>query len=1408
MPVAVAQESASTSATSDISNPPEATPSTLLDQLEATDSASISAIIDTPVSSISADLLTPTPTLEMLTGPSGVLSPSASMKGPPHFRAMMRHAFRAGEVPSVIVDALTISSIKTTVRDSKGTVIDSTPSIETYDGGIRVSVIPKTSMKPGKYTIVIEDTSTGMTITQDFLWGVLAFNTDQATYNPGDTADIALAVLDDIGMMVCDADVTLTILSPARTTTTLSTADGTIRVTPACTLHDFTLKPDYETEFQTSDEGVYQVLLSATTKNGTNAIQDSFQVSSDMPFQVKRISATRIYPPKPYPMTIDITANEDFSGIVTETVPEDFTIMPLAGVQPYADMGAAAPVTEPQTPILLSMPFEGNYPVTLGFGDRIKDPQVKQLYEQNGLKGHDGADFAMPIGTQVLAVDAGTVSRIADNPYGTTVVIDHPWGRSYYGHLSVVQVKVGDMVKKDAPIALSGNTGLTTGAHLHFGMKLTTNDVNNGYYGKIDPMPYLTSSVTYQSESKGKQISWNVDIKSGEKIQLGYTFKAPEVSPRFYLIGPLTFRASNPAEPAPAVPADNPFVLGIASASAAPSEASGSATATPSAVLAATAAAPTNSIVYQEPRRWQIAADAVGFIGSVSNVGNTSGGDVTLTLSGLGLQEDDLVIAAYSIADADNVDMAMAEVGGIGGWTEVADLFSDDTYDANLGVYYKVMGASPDASVIFDGVGGTDTQTGAVAMAFRGVDPTTPMDVAATTVSGASGLNTMHPNPPSINHNNPSGVWTVIAGSNVNGTQGARTFTFPTGYTTNAVQRSSNDTSDGIVGLGYRTNPSDPEDPGQMTASGTDGTGYAFAAVTMALRPAPEVPGIDGSLGKTSDGWAGAVPVYGTLTGGLSQGDYPYARAEVTTAASQTFYTDMTWDSGDSRFEGTIYPGSNYCMGCDDPTYGTFSVTVELDDNAGFSSIDYSSDAATFSTVRTYKRSSMDNVTNTNYTDFNPVWSTDHWNMSISDFGFAMQSGTGTNFAVAVPIHPDTSSPSNFTVAYNGSSVSAGSAESTSNAWWYNSTSHTLYLQFASLTTTLVDVDITFDTDTDLFATRFNWTYTADMGSRRYANGIIIANQYLTAPIYGLPQADCANDNECEAAGMQAETRAHEAGGPDESTDCMERPAVHVDDTPVADNRTLGYRYDIKWKPTEWADWITEQDNNHFVIVENSDDTATTGWGQQLDNGIAALRTQTYYAGERYIKNVYAFTNNDSSSHKYPMVWEREQWHATDRQANDHGRFQGDTSDVVMEQRVSMSGYTCPWQTAYDSGTYINMGLVYDKNNLPDYGIFAVEPFLAPDTAEWPIGITSSHGTQTTDQTGFEKTWSSVAPDETVSFTFWHVHNAESSWANIESAMDADCAELNTSAPSGPTTDQQMRHGKWFDSGVEQGFTF
>jgi murein DD-endopeptidase MepM/ murein hydrolase activator NlpD len=90
-----------------------------------------------------------------------------------------------------------------------------------------------------------------------------------------------------------------------------------------------------------------------------------------------------------------------------------------------------------------------------------------------GLHGHNGVDYALPIGSQLYAAAQGTVI-ISKNSgynggYGNYVVIQHPNNtQTVYGHMSGTVVTVGQTVTKGQYIGNSGNTGKSTGPHLHF----------------------------------------------------------------------------------------------------------------------------------------------------------------------------------------------------------------------------------------------------------------------------------------------------------------------------------------------------------------------------------------------------------------------------------------------------------------------------------------------------------------------------------------------------------------------------------------------------------------------------------------------------------------------------------------------------------------------------------------------------------------------------------------------------------------------------------------------------------------------------------------------------------------------------------------------------------------------------
>jgi LysM repeat protein len=90
-----------------------------------------------------------------------------------------------------------------------------------------------------------------------------------------------------------------------------------------------------------------------------------------------------------------------------------------------------------------------------------------------GLHGHNGVDFGAPIGTPVLASAEGTViiarSSGWNGGYGLYVVVSHANGtQTLYSHLSQVNVTVGSRVERGETIGKIGNTGKSTGPHLHF----------------------------------------------------------------------------------------------------------------------------------------------------------------------------------------------------------------------------------------------------------------------------------------------------------------------------------------------------------------------------------------------------------------------------------------------------------------------------------------------------------------------------------------------------------------------------------------------------------------------------------------------------------------------------------------------------------------------------------------------------------------------------------------------------------------------------------------------------------------------------------------------------------------------------------------------------------------------------
>ncbi len=120
-----------------------------------------------------------------------------------------------------------------------------------------------------------------------------------------------------------------------------------------------------------------------------------------------------------------------------------------------------------------AMPVKDSFRWTSGFGYR-RDPKGA------GTRMHEGTDMAGAYGTPVYATADGVVVHAGwDSGYGRLVRIQHAFGlETRYAHLSQVRVEVGQRVSRGDRIGDMGNSGRSTGTHLHYEVRINGTPVN------------------------------------------------------------------------------------------------------------------------------------------------------------------------------------------------------------------------------------------------------------------------------------------------------------------------------------------------------------------------------------------------------------------------------------------------------------------------------------------------------------------------------------------------------------------------------------------------------------------------------------------------------------------------------------------------------------------------------------------------------------------------------------------------------------------------------------------------------------------------------------------------------------------------------------------------------------------
>ena len=135
-----------------------------------------------------------------------------------------------------------------------------------------------------------------------------------------------------------------------------------------------------------------------------------------------------------------------------------------------------------------------------GYGWRI-DP----IYRIR--KMHWGMDFTAPTGTEIFATGDGVVVRVEKKAtgYGRNVIIRHGYGyETLYGHMSQINVKLGQKVKRGEVIGLIGNTGKSVGPHLHYEVIKDGQKVNPAHFYFNDLTPEQYQEMLEQADQAGQ----------------------------------------------------------------------------------------------------------------------------------------------------------------------------------------------------------------------------------------------------------------------------------------------------------------------------------------------------------------------------------------------------------------------------------------------------------------------------------------------------------------------------------------------------------------------------------------------------------------------------------------------------------------------------------------------------------------------------------------------------------------------------------------------------------------------------------------------------------------------------------------------------------------------------------------
>ncbi|MFM2374791.1 MAG: hypothetical protein RLZZ234_786, partial [Candidatus Parcubacteria bacterium] len=273
------------------------------------------------------------------------------------------------------------------------------PSINQTSDGLWSIQIPETErdeLRPGEYTleITVAEGSKVFVDRLEFQWGLLAINTDKNEYARGEQVAVSMAALSPNGNTLCEAPLELYVINEQNFIRRLPVASSGV-----CNGNNVVDVPDYSASLGAMATGTYELYLEHIEQETGRALahtKTTFTVVDTHDLSLARSGPTRIYPVEPYEMRIVVAASTSFDGVLTETIPTDYTVLETEG-EVQGD-GDAQRIT---------------FPVSIRAGEsqtftyRFDSPDISPLLYQLGPATLSGV---RAVQTPLASLEAGTTT--------------------------------------------------------------------------------------------------------------------------------------------------------------------------------------------------------------------------------------------------------------------------------------------------------------------------------------------------------------------------------------------------------------------------------------------------------------------------------------------------------------------------------------------------------------------------------------------------------------------------------------------------------------------------------------------------------------------------------------------------------------------------------------------------------------------------------------------------------------------------------------------------------------------------------------------------------------------------------------------------------------------------------------